>query len=126
VDAHFEDIAFRLKGRERIRQMWQFVCSRDVQVSFDSIVADDRQGTGHWVASYIFTDTGRPVVNDITSQFTFRDGLIQAHKDRCDALAWARQAFPFPASLLVGLIGPLRRRKAAQKLAAFVGERQDA
>lgn len=43
-DAHFEDIAFRLEGRGSIRQMWQMICSRDVQVGFDSIAADDRQG----------------------------------------------------------------------------------
>lgn len=60
ADAHFEDIAFLLDGRERIRQMWQLVCSREVQVSFDSIAADDREGSGHWVARYTFGDTGAP------------------------------------------------------------------
>jgi len=72
------------------------------------------------VARYTFRDTGRPVVNDIVSEFTFLDGLIQDHRDRSSAMAWARQAFPFPTSLLVGLIGPFRRRKAAQKLADFI------
>jgi len=119
-DAHFEDIAFRLDGRERIQQMWRMVCSRKVQVTFDSIVADDHRGSGHWVARYTFRDTGRPVVNDITSEFTFQGGLIQDHRDRSSALTWARQAFPFPKSLAVGLIGPLRRYKAGRKLADFI------
>jgi hypothetical protein len=120
TDAHFEDIAFRLDGRERILHMWQLVCSREVQVSFDSIAADDHRGNGHWVARYTFGDTGRPVVSDIVSEFTFQGGLIQNHRDRTNAMAWARQAFPFPTSFLVGLVGPLRRHKAAQKLADFI------
>jgi hypothetical protein len=100
--------------------MWRLVCSRKVGVAFDSVAADDRGGTGHWVASYTFTDTGRPVVNDIRSQFRFRDGLIAGHRDSCDARAWARQAYPFPKSLVAGWVGPLRRKKARQKLAQFI------
>jgi len=120
ADAHFEDIAFRLDGRERIHQMWRMVCSRKVEITFDSLVASDRKGSGHWVARYIFRDTGRRVVNDITSEFIFQDGLIQDHRDRCSAMAWASQAYPFPKSLLAGLISPLRRHKAQQKLEDFI------
>jgi hypothetical protein len=122
-DAHFEDIAFRLDGRERILQMWRLVCGREVEVTFDSVVADDRRGRGHWVASYTVTENGRPVVNDITSKFAFRDGLIVNHLDRCDAMAWAAQAYPFPKNLAAGLIGPLRRYKARQMLEQFVREK---
>ena len=96
------------------------VCSRNVQVTFDLVAADDCQGSAHWMARYTFSDTGRPVVNDIASEFTFQSGLVQEHRDRSSPMAWARQAFPFPKSLAVGLIGPLRRYKAAQKLAEFV------
>jgi hypothetical protein len=120
VDAHFEDIAFRLDGRDRIHQMWRMVCSQKVGVTFDSLVASERKGSGHWVARYTFRDTGRRVVNDITSEFIFQDGLIQDHRDRCSAMAWASQAYPFPKSLLVGLIGFLRRHKAQQKLEYFI------
>jgi SnoaL-like domain len=119
-DAHFEDLAFRLDGRDRIRQMWRLVCSRRVRVSFDTIVADDQTGSGHWIASYIFSDTHRPVVNDITSKFTFHDGLIADHRDESDAWHWARQAYPFPQSLVAGSIEPLRRYKARQKLEQFI------
>jgi hypothetical protein len=43
-DAHFEDIAFRLDGRERILQIWRLVCSQKVGVTFGSVVADEQQG----------------------------------------------------------------------------------
>jgi SnoaL-like domain len=120
ADAHFEDIAFRLDGREWILQMWRLVCSGDVGVSFDSVIADDQKGRANWVASYTFTDTGRKVINPTTAHFTFRDGLIVNHVDRCDAMAWARQAYPFPKNLAAGLVGPVRRYVAHQKLKQFI------
>lgn len=120
ADAHFEDIAFRLDGREWILQMWRLVCSGIVGVSFDSVIADDQKGGANWVARYTFTDTGRRVTYATTSHFTFRDGLIVNHVDRCDAMAWARQAYPFPKNLAAGLIGPLRRHVAHKKLKQFI------
>jgi len=122
ADARFEDIAFRLEGREQVLEMWRFVCSRKVKVTFDSVVADDQRGRGRWVARYTITETGRKVVNDTTSRFAFRDGLIVEHVDQCDAMAWATQAYPFPKSLAAGLIGPLRQYKARQLLEQFIRE----
>ena len=120
ADAHFEDIAFRLDGRDRILQMWRMVCSQKVEITFDSLVASEHKGSGHWVARYTFRDTGRRVVNDITSKFVFQDGRIKDHRDQCSAMAWAWQAYPFPKSLIAGLISPLRRHKAQQKLEDFI------
>ena len=93
-DAHFEDIAFWLNGRDCILQMWRLVCSQKVRVSFDSVVADDQHGGANWVAKYTITETRRKVTNPTTAHFDFRDGLIVNHVDRCDAMAWATQAFP--------------------------------
>jgi hypothetical protein len=120
ADAQFEDIAFRLKGRESILQMWRLVCSREVGVTFDSVVADDQHGGANWVAKYTITDTRRKVTNPTTAQFDFRDGLIVNHRDHCDAMAWATQAFPFPLNLAVGSIEPLRRYIAGKKLEQFI------
>jgi ketosteroid isomerase-like protein len=122
ADARFEDIAFQLEGRGSVFQMWRFVCSRKVKVSFDSVVADDRKGHGHWVASYTISDSGRKVVNETTSRFGFRDGLIAEHVDTCDPMAWATQAYPFPKNLAAGLIAPLRRSKARELLERFIRE----
>ena len=122
-DAHFEDIAFRLHGKEHISDMWRMVCHSRPQVTFDSVKADDRKGSGRWRAIYRFGKTdskpGRPVDNTLTSDFTFRDGLIVEHRDKCDARVWARQAYAFPASIFAS-IGPIRRYMAARKLANFI------
>lgn len=120
ADAHFEDIAFRLDGRESILQMWRLVCSREVSVTFDSVVADNQKGGANWVARYAFTDTGRKVTNPTTASFDFRDGLIVNHVDHCDAMAWATQAFPFPLNLAFGASGWLRRHMANKKLKQFI------
>jgi hypothetical protein len=119
-DAHFQDIAISLDGRESIRQMWRLISSRNVEVTFDSLAADDLRGDGHWVACYTFSDTGRRVVNDIHSRFSFREGLIVDHRDECDALSWANQGYPFPKNLLVGCVGPLRRFGALRSLEEFI------
>ena len=123
-DAHFEDIAFRLNGRDCILQMWRLVCSQKVRVSFHSVVADDRKGGATWVAKYTMAKTHRKVTNDTTSHFEFRDGLIVNHVDRCDAMAWATQAFPFPLNLALGTSGPLRQFMASKRLKQFIDASQ--
>jgi ketosteroid isomerase-like protein len=123
-DSYFEDIAFRRHGRKAIHEMWRMVCHAKPMVTFGSAIADDQRGNGHWTADYMFgkTDTkpGRRVVNNTTSVFTFRDGLIVEHHDHCDAKAWARQAYPFPKSFFAGFVEPLRRFAAACKLKKFL------
>jgi ketosteroid isomerase-like protein len=126
--AYFQDIAFRRHGEKEIMEMWRYVCHGKPQVTFDpnAISADDRKGSGRWRAKYRFgkTDTkpGRPVDNAISSAFAFRNGLIVEHRDRCNAMAWARQALPFPVSLIAGTVAPLRRYMAALKLHKFSKE----
>jgi ketosteroid isomerase-like protein len=127
-NAYFEDIAFRRHGKKEILEMWRYVCHGRPQVTFDAnaIKADDGKGSGRWRAKYTFgkTDTkpGRPVDNVITSQFTFCEGRIVDHRDHCDPMAWARQALPFPASLVAGSVAPMRRFMATRKLRKFSKE----
>ncbi len=132
-DAYFEDIAFKRSGKSRIMEMWRFVCHSRPAVTILSFSADERKGSGRWNAKYQYGKVeakpgepkdkekpGRPVDNTLTSEFVFRDGRIVSHHDTCDAMAWARQAFPFPISLVAGSIAPLRRYMAAQKLDKFL------
>jgi hypothetical protein len=49
-------------------------------------------GSAHWIARYTFGQTGRPVVNDVSSTFRFRDGLIADQRDDFDFYRWTRQA----------------------------------
>src|SRR5205823_1090194 len=71
ADATFEDIAFRLKGKERIHEMWRFVTRDEPQLkaTFEIIRADDDRVHARLIDDYIFTETNRPVVNVIISFF---------------------------------------------------------
>lgn len=114
-DAKFSDIAFDLHGRKRIHAMWHRICEGDIQVEVKRVESTSDGVKAVIVDRYTFTKTGHPVVNEITSKFRFRDGLIIEHRDTCNALHWARQAFGGIKGELAGRLGFLRCR-AARKL----------
>lgn len=124
--AHFEDIAFRRRGKQEIMEMWRFVFSAGTTADFNTnaISADDRTGSARWTAKYFFGRTdnkgGRWVENATNSSFVFRDGLIIKHSDFCDPMAWARQALSYPICLAFGSVAPLRRALATLKLWQFL------
>ena len=123
-DAYFEDIACKRSGKDQIMEMWRLVCHSRPTVTILPFSADDRKGSSCWDAKYkygkINSKPGRSVDNTLTSEFVFRDGRIVSHHDKSDAMAWARQAFPFPISFVAGAIGPLRRHMATRKLEKFL------
>jgi ketosteroid isomerase-like protein len=104
-DAHFWDPVFQdLTGTEA-GAMWRMLTGRaeDLRVELAEHSSDGHTGSAHWIAHYTFTQTGRPVVNDITATFRFEDGLIANHRDEFDFTKWARQAIG-----LSGLLPPVR------------------
>lgn len=119
-DAHFWDPVFGdLHGAEP-GQMWRMLTSRggDLRIELAEFSSDNDHGSAHWIAHYEFTQTGRPVVNDIHATFRFRDGRIADHRDEFDFKKWARQAIGLP-----GLLPPVRaavRRKARAALDEFI------
>jgi ketosteroid isomerase-like protein len=121
--ATFEDPAFGKLDAGDAGAMWRMLTSRadDLTVEVSEIDADDEAGSARWVAQYTFTQTGRPVVNDIRASFRFDDGLISEHRDRFDWWRWARQALG-PPGLLLGwnpLFHNAVRTKALGTLAEF-------
>ena len=83
--------------------MWRMLTSRaqDMSVELVDRAADDVRGSAHWVARYTFTQTGRPVVNDVRSIFRFDEAaLIVDQQDDFDFWRWARQALGRPGLLL--------------------------
>jgi ketosteroid isomerase-like protein len=122
-DVVFSDPVFpALRGAEAA-DMWRMLTRRakDFSLVFDGVRADDAHGEAHWVATYVFAQTGRTVVNDIRASFAFRDGKIVRHADRFDMWRWARQALGLKGWLL-GWSAPVRRAiraQAAKGLAAF-------
>lgn len=122
-DIAFSDPVFpMLKGSEA-GDMWRMLLSRsaDLAVTLDEASAGDDGGTARWTARYTFSRTGRPVVNDVSAMFAFRDGLIVRHYDRFSFWRWASQALG-PAGKLLGWFAPLKwkvRKQAADGLAHF-------
>ena len=118
-DASFEDIAFRLGNKDDIALMWRLVCGRLRGLEIGEVAADASVGVGTWVPRYppLIGGEGKPdVVNPTTSVFRFREGRIVEHRDFCDPVAWARQAFPFPIDRVMGRVGFMRRLLARLKL----------
>lgn len=73
ADIIFSDPAFgTLRGKDA-GDMWRMLSTRakDFSLTFDNVHADERNGSAHWVATYLFSQTGRTVVNDIQARFVF-------------------------------------------------------
>ena len=122
-DVLFSDPAFgELRGRDA-GDMWRMLTTRakDFSLTFDSVQADERAGSAHWVATYLFSQTGNTVVNDIHARFVFRDGKICEHHDAFSLWRWSRQALGFKGLLLgwTPLVGNAVRGQAVKGLKAF-------
>jgi len=122
-DAVFSDPVFPRLDAAGVAAMWRMLCARgkDLRVVASDIAADATSGRAHWVATYTYSATGRPVVNRIDAAFTFRDGRIVRHVDRFDLYRWTRQALGVKGVLL-GWLPPVQRavrRQAAHALAAW-------
>lgn len=119
----FSDPVFTELHGEQAGDMWRMLCSRakDFSLRFDGIDADDQTGKAHWVATYVFSQTGRTIVNDIHASFVFKDGKIVQHRDQFDLWKWSRQALGFKGLLLgwSGLVQNKIRQQAAYGLKKF-------
>ncbi|MGH8352808.1 MAG: nuclear transport factor 2 family protein [Pseudomonas sp.] len=122
-DVVFSDPVFGdLHGR-KAGDMWRLLASRaqGFSLTFEGVQADETRGSARWVATYLFSQTGRTVVNRIQARFVFRDGKIVEHRDHFDLWRWARQALGLKG-LLLGWLPPVQaaiRRQAMKGLAAF-------
>jgi ketosteroid isomerase-like protein len=123
-DAHFWDPVFLdLHGAEP-GAMWRMLTSRapDLRVELAEHITAGDTGKAHWIAHYTFSQTNRPVVNDIQATFRFKDGLIADHRDEFDFTKWARQAIG-----ITGWLPPVRstiRKRARAGLDLYMSERE--
>jgi uncharacterized protein len=122
--ASFSDPVFPdLEGSEP-GAMWRMLTgqSKDLRVELLAHDAEDDRGAAEWRATYTFTRTGRPVVNNVNASFRFADGLIVEHRDDFDLHAWARQALGM-TGLLLGWTPMVRngvRKQARASLDEFI------
>jgi uncharacterized protein len=126
-DIRFHDPVFQELRGEKAGAMWRMLTSRatDLRIELLEHEADALLGSAHWRAHYTFAQTGRPVVNDISATFGFRDGLIAEHDDEFSFYRWARQALG-PSGLLLGwtpIIQSAVRRRARAGLDEFLVEK---
>lgn len=122
-EVRFSDPVFPDLRGSRAGAMWRMLtgASADLRIELLEHEADGQWGSAHWRAHYTFTETGRPVVNDIRARFRFADGLIVEHRDEFSFHRWARQALG-PVGLFLGWTPLVRagvRRKAAARLDEF-------
>lgn len=129
-DVRFSDPVFRDLQGPRAGNMWRMLCGRakDLEIEFRDVVADDRTGSAHWEARYLFSATGRTVHNVIDAKFDFRDGKIVRHTDTFDLWRWAGMALG-PKGKLLGWLPPIQKavqKKAMSGLDAFEREQAKA
>lgn len=125
-DVHFSDPVFPDLHGPRAGAMWRMLCARgkDLQLHFDDVAADDRQGRARWVATYTFSGTGRRVENHIRASFEFANGKIIRHRDEFPLYRWSRMALG-PKGALLGWLPPVQdalRKKADAGLEAYIRE----
>lgn len=120
----FSDPVFQTLKGERASAMWRMLVgrSKDIEVSFGEIQADDQQGSAHWEATYTYSATGRKVHNVIDARFRFQEGRIFIHQDTFDLWKWAAQALGTSGRLLgwTPFMQRAIRQKAAQALDAYI------
>lgn len=126
-DVRFSDPVFPdLKGPEA-GAMWRMLTggAKDLEIELVEHSAEGDAGSARWIASYTFTRSGRPVVNDVRASFRFgSDGLISEHTDDFDFYRWARQALG-PPGLLLGWTPIIKggvRKQARASLDEFIAE----
>ena len=116
-NAHFEDEVFTLDGPFQIGGMWRMLCEATKAkglAHWKLEVSQVTERSAHWDAHYLFSATGRSVLNKIDAEFEFDSlGLIVKHRDRFDFWAWSRQALGTPG-LLLGWSPFLRNKVRAQ------------
>ena len=124
-DARFSDPAFGELRGEEVTSMWRMLCGRaeDLKVGFGDVEASGDRGSANWWAEYTFS-TGRPVHNEISASFRFKDGLIAEHDDEFSFWRWSRQALG-PLGLALGwspLLRAVVRRQALGGLRKFMAK----
>jgi ketosteroid isomerase-like protein len=114
-DATFTDPVFGTLDAAGAGAMWRMLTGRaeDLRVEVPERQVDGDRGSARWVARYTFTQTGRPVVNDVRARFRFADGRIAEHVDDFSFWRWSRQALG-PAGLVLGWTPVLRSKVGSQ------------
>lgn len=123
--ATFNDPVFQNLNATQVRAMWEMFCvkSKDLKIEFKNIRADQQNGGAEWTATYVFSLTGKKVVNHIIASFILENGKIVNHKDTFNFYNWARQALGLSGVILgwTPLVKNKVRKEAMNSLNNFIG-----
>jgi len=111
-DIQFRDELFILQGK-RVFAMWHMLCAGapDLTIKLVAVEATIKGARANWQALYTFGATDRVVLNRITAEFEFKDGLIIHHQDDFSFWRWSRQALGL-GGLVLGWNRSFRKRVA--------------
>jgi len=124
-DVTFSDPAFGTLHGVQAASMWRMLVgrSKDLQITFSNVQADDSRGSAHWEAKYSFGPKRRSVHNIIEAEFVFKDGLIIQHIDCFNFWRWSSMALGVTGTLLgwTPMIQSAVRKNALGGLEKFMG-----
>jgi hypothetical protein len=90
----FYDPVFGNLEGEQVRAMWAMLLkgATELEMQFGGVIANEGYGSCWWEARYVFSATGRKVVNRGKARFRFEDGKIAEHFDDFSFYRWSSQA----------------------------------
>lgn len=123
-NAVFNDEVFQNLDSAEVKAMWEMLCKsgKELSLTFGNVSESETGGTAEWTASYLFSKTGKRVVNNIQAKFVIENNQIVSHTDTFDFYVWAKQAFG-TSGLLLGWTPYFRnkvRTTARQNLDNFM------
>ncbi len=104
-DIVFHDPVFGLLEGDKAKCMWEMLCknAKEFSLTYSNIQdLGDGYFTCNWEAQYIFSKTGKKVVNKIKANIKIADNKIIEHSDAFSLHHWSAQAFGFSGWLLGG------------------------
>jgi hypothetical protein len=95
-----------------------------IKIKLFEVKSDANYGSVLWIATYNFSKNNRVVVNRVSADFYFQDGLIIRHTDDFDIWKWSKQALGL-TGFLFGWTGFMQKeihRKALTLLRKYQKE----
>jgi len=99
----FNDPVFGLLQNGDPQIMWEMLCKRvkNFSLSFNDIdIIDEEFATCSWTANYLFSASGKTVVNKVKAYLRIKDGFIIEHTDHFNFYNWSKQALGIKGFLL--------------------------
>lgn len=123
----FKDPAFGVLKENQASKMWEMLLLKskgNIKIEFSNVKANAIAGSANWVATYNFSKTNRKVINKISAEFEFLDGLIIKHTDHFDLWSWSKQAFGV-SGYLMGWTSFFQKKVQEQALLSLKKFQQD-